>query len=130
MLLVVNPSVQANSVGDLISLAKSRAGQLNFANSGSGTTAHVAGELFKRMAGVDNVGIAYKGGGPAVIDLIAYASTHYPFAHHILPGIRSVAGSGGSSLIGLSDKLPLRDAVLFNVAHNLLDAQAHARVAC
>ena len=47
---------------------------------------------------------------------IAYASTQYPFAHHILSGIRSVAGSGASSLIGLSDKLPLRDAVLMNGA--------------
>ncbi len=47
---------------------------------------------------------------------IAYASTHYAFAHHILSGIRSLAGSGGSSLIGLTDKLPLRDAVLMNGA--------------
>lgn len=71
LLLVVNPAVPAKSVGELVALAKSRAGQLNYANSGSGTTAHLAGELFKRMAGVDIVGIAYKGGGPAVIDLIA-----------------------------------------------------------
>lgn len=71
LLLVVNPKVQANSVKDLIALAKARPGELNYANSGSGTTAHLAGELFKRMAGVDIVSIAYKGGGPAVIDLIA-----------------------------------------------------------
>ena len=71
LLLVVNPSVPAKSVGELITLTKARAGQLNYANSGSGTTAHLAGELFKRMAGVDIVSIAYKGGGPAIIDLIA-----------------------------------------------------------
>lgn len=71
LLLVVNPAVPAKSVGELVSLAKSRPGQLNYANSGSGTTAHLAGELFKRMAGVDIVSIAYKGGGPAVVDLIA-----------------------------------------------------------
>lgn len=71
LLLVVNPGVQANSVKELIAFAKARPGQLNYANSGSGTTAHLAGELFKRMAGVDIVSIAYKGGGPAVIDLIA-----------------------------------------------------------
>ena len=47
---------------------------------------------------------------------IAYASTHYSFTHHILSGIRSVAGTGAHSLIGLSDKLPLRDAVLMNGA--------------
>lgn len=71
LLLVVNPAVPAKSVAELVSLAKARPGQLNYANSGSGTTAHLAGELFKRMAGVDVVGIAYKGGGPAVVDLIA-----------------------------------------------------------
>ena len=47
---------------------------------------------------------------------IAYASTHYSFTHHILSGIRGVAGTGTHSLIGLSDKLPLRDAVLMNGA--------------
>ena len=71
LLLVVNPSVPAQSVKDLIALAKAKPGAMNYANSGSGTTAHLAGELFKRMAGVEIVSIAYKGGGPAVIDLIA-----------------------------------------------------------
>ena len=71
LLLVVNPSVPAQSVKDLVALAKAKPGQMNYANSGSGTTAHLAGELFKRMAGVEIVSIAYKGGGPAVIDLIA-----------------------------------------------------------
>lgn len=71
LLLVVNPSVPAQSVKDLVALAKAKPGAMNYANSGSGTTAHLAGELFKRMAGVEIVSIAYKGGGPAVIDLIA-----------------------------------------------------------
>lgn len=71
LLLVVNPSVAATSLKELIALAKARPGQLNFANTGGGTTAHLAGELLKKMAGVDIVSIAYKGGGPAVIDLIA-----------------------------------------------------------
>ncbi len=71
LLLVVNPSVAAKSVSELVALAKAKPGQLNYANSGSGTTAHLAGELFKRMAGVDIVSVAYRGGGPAVIDLIA-----------------------------------------------------------
>jgi len=71
LLLVINPGVPAQSVKDLVALAKTKPGAMNFANSGSGTTAHLAGELFKRMAGVDIVSIAYKGGGPAVIDLIA-----------------------------------------------------------
>jgi tripartite-type tricarboxylate transporter receptor subunit TctC len=71
LLLVVNPSVPAQSVKDLIALAKAKPGAMNYANSGSGTTAHLAGELFKRMAGVEIVNVPYKGGGPAVIDLIA-----------------------------------------------------------
>lgn len=71
LLLVVNPSVEVKSVSDLIALAKSKPGQLNYANSGNGTTAHLAGELFKKMAEVNLVSVPYKGGGPAVIDLIA-----------------------------------------------------------
>ena len=71
LFLVVNPSVPAKSVGELIALAKAKPGQLNYANSGNGTTAHLAGELLKKMAGVNLVSIPYKGGGPAVIDLIA-----------------------------------------------------------
>lgn len=71
LVLVVHPSLPAKSVSELVALAKVKPGALNFANSGSGTTAHLAGELFKRMAGIEIVSVAYKGGGPAVIALIA-----------------------------------------------------------
>ena len=71
LVLVVHPSLPAKSVSDLIALARAKPGALNFANSGSGTGAHLAGELFKRMAGVEIVSVAYKGGGPAVVALIA-----------------------------------------------------------
>jgi tripartite-type tricarboxylate transporter receptor subunit TctC len=71
LVLVVHPSVPANSVKELIALAKAKPGQLNYANSGNGTTAHLAGELLKKMGGVDIVSVPYKGGGPAVVDLIA-----------------------------------------------------------
>ena len=70
LLLVVHPSVAA-SVGQLIAVAKAKPESLNYANSGNGTTAHLAGELFKRIAGVDIVGVPYKGGGPSIIDLVA-----------------------------------------------------------
>lgn len=70
LVLVVNPSVAANSVEQLIALAKAKPGSLNYANSGNGTTAHLAGELFKRMAAVNIVGVPYRGGGPSIIDLI------------------------------------------------------------
>ena len=69
-LLVVHPSVPVKSVKELIAYAKSRPGQLTFASGGSGTAIHLAGELFKSMAGVDMVHVAYKGGGPAMTDLI------------------------------------------------------------
>ena len=69
-LLVVHPSVPVKTVKELIAYAKSRPGQLNFASGGSGTAIHLAGELFKTMAGVNIVHVAYKGGGPAMTDLI------------------------------------------------------------
>ncbi len=69
--LAVHPSVAAASVGELIALARVRPGVLNYASVGSGSTAHLAAELFKAMAGVDIVHIPYKGGAPAVNDLIS-----------------------------------------------------------
>jgi tripartite-type tricarboxylate transporter receptor subunit TctC len=70
-ILVVNPSVPANSMQELIALAKSRPGQLNFASSGHGAAAHLAGELFKAEAKVDIVHVAYKGAAPALHDVVA-----------------------------------------------------------
>jgi tripartite-type tricarboxylate transporter receptor subunit TctC len=68
--LVVNPALPVNSVADLIKLAKDKPGQINFASSGSGTSIHLSGELFKTMAGVDITHIPYKGSSPALVDLI------------------------------------------------------------
>ena len=68
--LVVNPEVPANSVAELIALAKEKPGELNFASSGNGTSIHLSGELFKAMTGVDIVHVPYKGSGPAVVDLL------------------------------------------------------------
>jgi tripartite-type tricarboxylate transporter receptor subunit TctC len=70
-LLVVNASVAAGNLREFIALAKSRPGQLNYASAGNGTPHHIAGEMFKQMAGVDMVHVPYKGTGPAVPDLIA-----------------------------------------------------------
>ena len=67
--LEVNPSVPVYTVADLIKLAKEKPGQLNFASSGSGTSIHMSGELFKTMAGVDMVHVPYKGSAPAISDL-------------------------------------------------------------
>ena len=69
-ILVVHPSVQAKSVQELIALAKASPGKLNYASSGSGSSAHLAAELFKSMAGVNLTHVPYKGGGPAVTSLV------------------------------------------------------------
>ena len=68
--LVVHPSVTARSVKELVALAKARPGDLNYASSGIGSSTHLAGELFKSLAGVDVVRVPYKGGGPAMNDLL------------------------------------------------------------
>ncbi len=70
-LLIVNPKLPIQTVGELISYAKANPGKLNFASAGVGTPPHLAGELFKTMAGVDIVHVPYKGGGPALVDLVA-----------------------------------------------------------
>jgi tripartite-type tricarboxylate transporter receptor subunit TctC len=68
--LVVHPSVPANSVQELIAYAKANPGKLNFASSGAGTSIHLSGELFKVMAGVQMTHVPYKGSAPAITDLL------------------------------------------------------------
>lgn len=68
--LVVHPSVQAQSVKELVALAKARPGVLTFASSGTGSGLHLATELFKLKAGIDMVHVPYKGSGPATIELV------------------------------------------------------------
>jgi tripartite-type tricarboxylate transporter receptor subunit TctC len=70
-ILVVNPKVPAHSMAELIALAKAEPGKLNFASSGYGAAAHLAGELFKTQAQVDIVHVAYKGAAPALQDVIS-----------------------------------------------------------
>jgi tripartite-type tricarboxylate transporter receptor subunit TctC len=89
-ILVVNPSVAAKSVQELIVLAKAKPGQLNYASSGSGSSAHLAGELFKNLAGVNLVHIPYKGGGPAVISLVAgEAAIGFATMPSVLPQVKA-----------------------------------------
>jgi tripartite-type tricarboxylate transporter receptor subunit TctC len=70
-ILVVHPSVPANTVKELIALAKAKPGNLNFGSAGNGAPSHLAGEMFKAAAGVSMVHVPYKGAGPAVNDLLA-----------------------------------------------------------
>jgi tripartite-type tricarboxylate transporter receptor subunit TctC len=68
--LVVNPAVPFKSVAELIAYAKANPGKLSYASAGVGSTVHLAGEFFKRTAGVDIVHVPYKGSGPATSDLV------------------------------------------------------------
>jgi len=70
-LLVTHPAMPARSVKDLIALARSRPGQIAYASSGNGSGGHLAAELLKSMAKIDMAHIPYKGGGPALIDVLA-----------------------------------------------------------
>ncbi|MBI2291829.1 MAG: tripartite tricarboxylate transporter substrate binding protein [Betaproteobacteria bacterium] len=69
--LVVNPTVPAKTVKELIALAKARPAQLNFGSGGNGSSQHMTAELFSKMTGVKMVHVPYKGGAPALVDLIA-----------------------------------------------------------
>ncbi len=69
-ILVVHPAVAATSVKELIALAKARQGQLVFASAGNGTSGHLALEQFRMLSGIDVIHVPYKGGGPALTELL------------------------------------------------------------
>jgi tripartite-type tricarboxylate transporter receptor subunit TctC len=95
--LVVHPSLKAATVNELIALARTRPGEINFASSGHGTPAHLAGELFNSMAGVKLVHVPYKGAAPALADLLGgqvqlMFSTMPPALPHVKDGkLRALA---------------------------------------
>jgi tripartite-type tricarboxylate transporter receptor subunit TctC len=70
-LLVINPQLPFKSIADLVAYAKANPGKLNYSTGGNGTLPHLAGELFKRTTGTDIVHVPYKGGGPALIGVVA-----------------------------------------------------------
>ena len=109
--LVVHPSVAAKSVKELIALAKAKPGSINFASAGSGSTAHLAGEQFKFLAGIDIVHIAYKGAGPALTDLIAgqvqmLISAYSSAFPHIKAGKLRALGVTGTKRLASAPDLP------------------------
>ena len=108
-LLVVNPAVKANSVRDIIELARAQPGKLSYASGGLGTTSHLAGELFKSTAKVDIVHVPYKGNSPAIADLLA-GQTQLSFATmptvlpHVKAGkLRAIASIGLARTVALPD---------------------------
>lgn len=88
--LVVNSSVPANNVKELIALARAKPGKLNYASFGPGTSNHLGSELFKMIAGIDITHIPYKGGGPALTDLIGgQVEMQFESLAVVLPHVKS-----------------------------------------
>ena len=77
-IFVVNPGVPAKTLGELVALAKAKPGELTYASPGVGGAAHLAGELFKQAAGIEMIHVPYKGGGPAITDLLGGRVTMFP----------------------------------------------------
>ena len=98
--LVVHPSVPAKNVQEFIALAKSKPGQLEYGSTGVGGASHLAGEMFKQRTGVDLVHVPYKGGGPALPDILSgriasYWATPSTSLQHIQSGkLRPIATTG------------------------------------
>jgi tripartite-type tricarboxylate transporter receptor subunit TctC len=99
LVLVVPASSAVNSVQELLALAKSKPGSLNYSSGGIGTSVHLAGVLFNEMAGVDILHIPYNGDGPAVVALIA-KDVSMMFA--ALPSVASRLKSGELKALGVA----------------------------
>ena len=98
--LVVHPALPVRTVRDLIALARSRPGEINYATGGRGSSEHLAGELFKSMAGVNLVQINYKGAGAAVVALAAgEVQVMFPNAAYQI-GKTQGAGDGQRATVG------------------------------
>ncbi len=120
MLLVTHPSVTAVNLKELIALAKAQPGKLNYGSAGNGSSAHMATELFSMLAGVKMTHIPYKGGGPAMADLLGgqlsllIEAMPLTLPHVKSGGVRAIAISGAKRAPSLPDtptfeELGLRD---------------------
>ena len=111
LLLVVNNGLPVKSVKELIALAKSRPGALNYGSSGNGATANLAGELFNYMAGVNIVHVPYKGTAQATTDLIGgQMQVGYPSISSVMPHVRAgklrALGMTGAQRSALAPDVP------------------------
>jgi tripartite-type tricarboxylate transporter receptor subunit TctC len=117
LVLVVNPSFAAKTVPEFIAYAKANPGKVSYASAGIGTVVHVAGELFKAMAGVNLVHVPYRGLAPAVTDLLggqvqAIFSTMPPVIEHIKAGtLRGLAVTSTARYDALPDLPTIGDAL-------------------
>ncbi|MBI3068011.1 MAG: tripartite tricarboxylate transporter substrate binding protein [Betaproteobacteria bacterium] len=101
LMLVVHPSLPVKSVRELTAYAKARPGQLNFGSGGPGTTPHLAGEMFKSMAGVQITHVPYKGGAPALADLV---SGQIQIMLENIPGTQPFVKAGKLRALAVTDK--------------------------
>ena len=98
-ILVANTGLPFKSVQELVAYAKSRPGKLNFGSAGTGTSTHLAGELFKSVAGIDVVHVPYKGGAAALTDVIAGQVAYY---FGTLPSSLPLAKAGKLRALGVT----------------------------
>jgi tripartite-type tricarboxylate transporter receptor subunit TctC len=116
-IMVVNPSFPAKTVPDFIAEAKANPGKITMASAGNGTPPHLVGELFKMMAGVDLVHVPYRGGAPAVTDLLGgqvqvYFGTSSASVEHVRTGkLRALAVTSATRSIALPDLPTVGDFV-------------------
>ena len=108
--VIVNPSLSAHNLAELVALAKQKPGKLNYGSAGVGTPGHLTGEMFKTAAGINIQHVPYKGSAPAVTDLIA-GQTDIMFDP--LQSVLSNVQAGKLRALALSSKA--RSAVLPNV---------------
>jgi len=111
IVLTVNATLEAKSVNELIALAKSKPGQLQYASAGVGTLTHLSAELFKLAAGVDMLHVPFRGGGPANIDVIGgHTKIMFNNVPTAMPHIRSgklrALGVGGAKRISVLPDVP------------------------
>src|SRR5205814_9822066 len=110
LLVVVRPSLPVKNLKELIALAKSKPGQVNFASSGQGSVIHMATELFDSMAGIKMNHIPYKGTGPALTDTIGgqtdvfFSSTATALPHVKSGKLRAIAGTTGKRIPAFPDE--------------------------
>lgn len=127
LVLVANPALPVNNVKELIDYAKKNPGKLSFGSSGNGSPHHLAGVLFNQVTGTDILHVAYKGGGPAVTDVVG---GQIPLAYSSLASVTPMIKAGKLKALGITEKQ--RFAAMPNIptiAETVPDFEMHSWLA-